>query len=176
MLRIKWMLQSDVNANRREVFRWWEARRLNYNLLLLIVGIITWVLVMIAGSHAVEPGEDFEEPIMMIFGPFLYGILANICYTFGPLFDVTFYRGQPRVKLFKGGLDFLSHSDRTSGCLGGDGLADYGIYGKEAMSLNTNPILNGQRERIGVDRNHLIIFQKDNNLIMLGLLSSCGFS
>jgi hypothetical protein len=33
---------------------------------------------LVAGSAAVKPGEDFEEPLMMIVGPFIYGLLANI--------------------------------------------------------------------------------------------------
>ena len=106
MLGVEWMFRSESRATRREVFRWWEARRPNYNVMLLIIGIVTWVLVLVAGSQAVKPGEDFEEPIMMIVGPFLYGILANLCYTLGPIFDVTFYRGRPRVQLFKAGLIF----------------------------------------------------------------------
>lgn len=75
-------------------------------MLLFIVGVATWMLVLVAGSQAVKLGEDFEEPIMMIIGPFIYAIMANICYTLGPLFDVAFYRSRPRVKLFKFGLIF----------------------------------------------------------------------
>jgi len=42
---------------------------------------------MIAGSAAVKPGVDFEEPIVMVIGPFFYAILANVCYSFGPITD-----------------------------------------------------------------------------------------
>ena len=62
---------------------------------------MAWFLVLIAGSAAVKPGVDFEEPLMMIFGPVLYVILANIAYTAGPIFDTVVYRGSPRKKLFK---------------------------------------------------------------------------
>ena len=75
-------------------------------MLLLLVGVASWVLVLVAGSQAVKPGEDFEEPIMMIIGPFIYAVMANICYTLGPLLDVTLYRSRPRVRLFKFGLIF----------------------------------------------------------------------
>jgi len=61
---------------------------------------------MVAGSAAVKPGVDFEEPIAMIFGPLIYGLFANIFYTLGPIIDVVAYRGSPRVKLFKAGLIF----------------------------------------------------------------------
>jgi len=88
------------------ILRWWESRRLRFNLFVGIVGIVTWFLVLIAGSAAVKPGVDFEEPLAMIFGPFLYGIMANLCFSLGPAFDMIFYRGRPRVRLFKSGLIF----------------------------------------------------------------------
>jgi len=70
------------------------------------VGFVTWWLVLIAGSAAVKPGEDFEEPIMMLIGPVFYGIMANVCYTFGWIIDVAVYRGSPRKGLFKAGFIF----------------------------------------------------------------------
>jgi hypothetical protein len=42
----------------------------------------------------------------MILGPFVYGVLANICYSFGAIIDLVFYCGRPRVILFKVGLIF----------------------------------------------------------------------
>lgn len=65
---------------------------------------MAWWLVLIAGSAAVRPGADFEEPIMMLIGPAFWAIMANICYTFGWITDVVFYRGGPRKDLFKTGL------------------------------------------------------------------------
>lgn len=100
------MLSGMQTTEKREIRRWWEERRLIYNLILLVIGITTWVLVLFVGSLAVMPGEDFEEPIMMIIGPPIYAILANICYTMGPLIDVTFRNDGPRVWLFKAGLIF----------------------------------------------------------------------
>jgi len=71
-----------------------------------IVGIFTWLSVLIAGSAAVKPGEDFEEPFAMILGPPVYAILANICYSFGPLIDSLLGRERPSKRLFKIGLVF----------------------------------------------------------------------
>jgi len=70
------------------------------------MGFVTWWLVLIAGSAAVKPGVDFEEPIVMIIGPVFYAIMANLCYTTGWIFDIVFYRGSPRLALFKAGLIF----------------------------------------------------------------------
>jgi hypothetical protein len=92
--------------SRADIVRWWEARRLRYNLLVGSVGIVTWVLVLCVGSLAVKPGVDFEEPIMMIIGPIIYGVCANLCYSLGCIVDTLFYRGRPRNPLWKAGLIF----------------------------------------------------------------------
>ena len=84
------MEQSQEWLSAREIIRWWEARRIRFNLYVGIVGVASWLLVLIAGSAAVKPGVDFEEPIMMLVGPFIYGILANICYTLGEFVDTVF--------------------------------------------------------------------------------------
>jgi hypothetical protein len=71
-----------------------------------LVGIVTWLLVLCVGSLAVKPGVDFEEPIMMIVGPPIYAILANLCFTLGWIVDTCLYRGRPRERLWKAGLAF----------------------------------------------------------------------
>jgi len=91
---------------RRELVKWWEARRLRFNVLVGSVGVVTWLLVLFVGSLAVKPGVDFEEPIMMIIGPVIYGALANVCFSFGWIVDTTLYRGRPRASLYKAGLIF----------------------------------------------------------------------
>lgn len=97
---------SPVPASYREIIGWWEARRLRFNILVGLVGVVAWLLVATAGSAAVKPGVDFEEPLAMIFGPVFYGLLANLCYTFGWLVDTAFYRGTPRTHLYKAGMIF----------------------------------------------------------------------
>jgi hypothetical protein len=92
--------------SRRDLVKWWEARRLNYNLLVGVVGVITWVLVLCVGSLAVKPCVEFEEPFMMIIGLIIYGIFANLCYSLGWVLDITIYRGRPRTVLYKAGLIF----------------------------------------------------------------------
>src|ERR1700722_5590245 len=58
----EWASQESSISTRGEIIRWWEARRYTFNAFLLAVGFVSWLLVMIAGSAAVKPGEDFEEP------------------------------------------------------------------------------------------------------------------
>jgi hypothetical protein len=81
--------ERTVSSTRREIIAWWESRRLRYNLYLGTIGIITWFLVLVAGSAAVKPGVDFEEPIAMILGPFIYAFFANVCYTLGWIVDTS---------------------------------------------------------------------------------------
>jgi MFS family permease len=92
--------------SRAEIVRWWEGRRVRYNMLVGSVGIVTWLLVLCFGSLAVKPGVDFEEPIMMIVGPAIYAIGANLCFTLGWIVDTSLYRGRPRNRLWKAGLIF----------------------------------------------------------------------
>ena len=99
--------QSDgVSLSRRAIILWWESKRIRYNLIVGLTGISSIVLVLVAGSAAVKPGVDFEEPIALIFGPIVFGIMANVCYTAGWIVDIGFYRAAPRFKLFQFGLIF----------------------------------------------------------------------
>ena len=99
-----WFFDGPSGVNRAAAWRWWSQRRWRYNRDLFFVGTAAWLLVMIAGSAAVKPGEDFEEPLMMIAGPPLYAALANIAYTAGPILDAVLSTGSgPRKGLFKAG-------------------------------------------------------------------------
>ena len=94
------------SMTRRELVLWWESRRLGYNALIGVVGLATMVAVLVAGSAAVKPGVDFEEPLGFIVLPILYGIMANVCYTSGWLFDIARRNRQPSKRLFRAGLWF----------------------------------------------------------------------
>jgi hypothetical protein len=100
----EWTSQESSVSTRGDIIRWWEARRYYFNGFVLAVGFVSWLLVMIAGSAAVKPGEDFEEPIGMLFGPVIFVVMANVCYTLGWVVDTIFYNGRPRTRLYKSGL------------------------------------------------------------------------
>jgi len=103
---LRWPSEEVAVSTRTEIIRWWEARRLRFNLYVAVIGVATWLLVLIAGSAAVKPGVDFEEPIVMIIGPLVYAFLANLCYTLGWLVDTIAFRGTPRTQLYKTGVLF----------------------------------------------------------------------
>jgi hypothetical protein len=67
----------------REVVVWWEIRRIPYNLALLAVGLVSVAAIEWVGSRLVPVGEDFVEPLILLFGVIAYAILANVCYSLG---------------------------------------------------------------------------------------------
>src|ERR1700721_553098 len=75
---LSWPIEDAAEYRRTDIVRWWEARRLNFNVYVGVVGVITWLLLLIAGSAAVKPGEDCEEPFSMIFGPVIYASLRTL--------------------------------------------------------------------------------------------------
>jgi hypothetical protein len=97
---------STTQLSRWEVVRWWEARRITYNLLVGVAGILSLILTVFVGSMAVKPGDDFEEPMGLIFFSIAFAITANVCYTSGWIVDLVRYRGGPSRKLFRVGLIF----------------------------------------------------------------------
>lgn len=102
----QWLFYDASGETRSDVIRWWEERRLSFNAYVGVIGIISWLLVLVAGGAAVEPGVDFEEPIAMFVGPVFFAIAANVCYTFGWIVDVVAFSGSPRKGLFRAGLIF----------------------------------------------------------------------
>jgi hypothetical protein len=50
------------------------------------------------------PGQDFEEPMGLVIFPILFGVIANLCYTAGWIFDIVFYSGQPNRLRYRIGL------------------------------------------------------------------------
>jgi hypothetical protein len=121
---LSWPIEDTAEYRRTDIVRWWEARRLHFNVYVGVVGVITCFLVMIAGSAAVKPGEDFEEPFAMIFGPVMYVFIANACYTLGWIADTLSSRNRPRVGLYKAGGDLLRSSNRVARCVGCGRVAD----------------------------------------------------
>ena len=101
-----WFFHGPSGTTRRDIWKWWQQRRVRYNRDLFSAGIVSWSLVLFAGSASVEPGQDFAEPFAMIFGPLIYGIFANLSYTGGPIMDTVFYQGSPRRGLFRTGYVF----------------------------------------------------------------------
>jgi len=93
------------DRNLFQVIVWWELRRILYNIIVLIAGILSLVIMMTAASGRVhlEAGEDFFEPIMIP----IFAFLCNMCYTLGWLTELFIKRSVTYgPKMFKRGLYF----------------------------------------------------------------------
>ena len=66
------------------ILTWWESRRLIYNVIVGATGIAT--LGVIAAISVIPPGvPHLVPPIQAIVA---YGLLANVCYTFGAFVEI----------------------------------------------------------------------------------------
>ncbi len=102
-------------AHRRDVgsvLRWWESRRVAYNLIVGSAGCATVVLVTLLSSLPGPLNIGGPPPLLILGGAFAYGVLANLCYCLGPITELLLYRlwgdQAPRAgpALFRQGLAF----------------------------------------------------------------------
>ena len=78
----EWMFSvREEERSTTDIILWWELRRIPYNLIVGITGLVSLPLFyfFISRSNALKPGEDAVEPIALLAAP----VLMNICYTAG---------------------------------------------------------------------------------------------
>ena len=69
---------ADFRRTTLSLLNWWESRRPTYNMVVGAVGIFTLIFVKLISM--LPPGVNLAldwQPIVA------YGVLANVCYTFG---------------------------------------------------------------------------------------------
>lgn len=73
----------------KEVWLWWEKRRLPYNGIAVITAILSFIAYcyFCGTSGALSPGEDLIEPIALLFAIVGFPVGWNVAYTFGPIVD-----------------------------------------------------------------------------------------
>jgi hypothetical protein len=104
------LFEAPKSTSGGSIIGWWEIRRIPYNLIVGLFGIICLLLFFffITKSEYLQPGEDAIEPIGLIAAP----IFINIAYTggwIGDLFIRLFWRnatGQLSSVLLKVGVGF----------------------------------------------------------------------
>lgn len=80
------LFEPTLERSPLRVVQWWESRRLSYNLIVGAtgVGVLVYVnaLEVLLGNGILipKPGHSGIEALMAIG---LYGVVANVCYTFG---------------------------------------------------------------------------------------------
>lgn len=62
---------------------WWEVRRIPFNLAVAAAGTVTVMAVIGIEGMFVRSGEDVIEPLGLLAGGVVFGILANLFYTLG---------------------------------------------------------------------------------------------
>jgi hypothetical protein len=71
-----------------QVIGWWELRRLVYNVILLVVLIVTYLGILeVAGPH-LPAGQDAIEPMAFFFFVPRYFLVVNAFYTLGWMVDL----------------------------------------------------------------------------------------
>jgi len=92
---------SEDSPSSLEVIKWWEVRRLSYNVFMLCIGIISllWFFTAI-NAAGLPPGEDAVEPLGLFFGVPLFAIMANVCYTGGWMLELTIRQSRQVSKQF----------------------------------------------------------------------------
>jgi hypothetical protein len=64
------------------IVRWWESRRLPYNLVVGGSGLVTLAVIGVVSALMPGPKPDLAG---LVVG---YGIAANVCYLLGPLLEI----------------------------------------------------------------------------------------
>jgi hypothetical protein len=87
--------REEVTSN-SDIIKWWELRRIPFNLAVGITGIFTCIIIFaIADIASKRLGESLavpNPPIGTIFGIIAYAIGANLCFTCGWLVEIVVRR------------------------------------------------------------------------------------
>lgn len=74
------------------ILTWWESRRLLYNLIVGATGSVTLAVIAIADLVARTQGPGPRIDVGNAVPIVVYGVLANVCYTLGPVIEGTLER------------------------------------------------------------------------------------
>jgi hypothetical protein len=77
----------DVRRSPATLLAWWESRRPAYNLIVGGTGLITLSVLHVLSW--LPPHVPFDVPIALVT---VYGLCANVCYTFGFAFETLLQR------------------------------------------------------------------------------------
>lgn len=76
----------DLRRTPLSMLRWWESRRLQYNLIVGSAGLVT--LSVFSAASVLLPWANFGPPGAVLTAVAIYALLANGCYTLGWFIEV----------------------------------------------------------------------------------------
>jgi hypothetical protein len=80
--------QSPVEAPMAgwAIIRWWEYRRILYNGVMLIMGLL--VIAAVWGISVLGKQDVLGSPLFLVLDVIVYAFCANVCYTGGWILDL----------------------------------------------------------------------------------------
>ncbi len=94
----------SIQNEKRNIFQiigWWELRRILYNFIILVCGLIS--MIIMSSLINLKPGEDLQEPIAII----AFAFLCNLGYSLGWITEIFKKKSTTYgPKMFKIGLYF----------------------------------------------------------------------
>jgi hypothetical protein len=85
-----------------DAIAWWEKRRILFNIVVLVSGILSALVIEVIGARFASPGEDVEEPIGIVIAAVAYAIAANLCYSLGWITELLWSGGDTaRTEAFR---------------------------------------------------------------------------
>jgi hypothetical protein len=83
---------SEIPNRNSDIIRWWEVRRIPYNLLVGAVGLASVAVFDVAGNSMVPPGQDAIEPPALWLAIIAYGVACNVAYALGWIGEIYFFQ------------------------------------------------------------------------------------
>ena len=78
----QFLFPAPAERSTAAIFIWWEARRLGYNAVMAATGVFS--LGIMSAIANLPPGSTELPPIPLVL---VYGIVANLFYSLGPLVE-----------------------------------------------------------------------------------------
>ncbi len=80
----EFLFPTPARLTSGEIIKWWERRRLPYNLFVGSAGALTLAL-----SHVIIALPPGGEAMPLFWPPIVvFGVMANVCYLFGPITEI----------------------------------------------------------------------------------------
>lgn len=88
-------MKETSNLTESQIKNWWSEKRTNYNLGLVVSGILAFVLYVILGVNLIMPyDDDFEITLFTIvpqgIGYLIMILIANLLYSLGVSCDLNY--------------------------------------------------------------------------------------